>query len=145
MHPARSDERHCHRATSHRRSGAGNALDGNPATLWHSQYSPERLPLPQSITLDLGGVYDVSELAYLPRTDGSLNGTITAYNVYASSDGQSFTRVAAGAWQDSSDLKFSKFSAAEARYIRAGGYGEPRRKDLASAAEIYLFGHPSSP
>jgi hypothetical protein len=122
-----------------------NALDGNLATLWHSEYSPQRLPLPQSITLDLGGVYDVSELAYQPRVDGSLNGTITAYNVYASSDGQNFNRVATGSWPDDSALKFSKFSAIGARYIRLEATGSHEGKDLASAAEIYLFGQPATP
>lgn len=122
-----------------------NVLDGDLATLWHSQYNPERLPLPQSITLDLGGVYDVSELAYQPRTDGSLNGTITAYNIYASSDGQNFVKVGSGAWQDDSSLKFAAFSAAGARYIRLEAIESHEGKDLASAAEIYLFGQPSSP
>ena len=122
-----------------------NVLDGDPATLWHSQYKPERLPLPQSITLDLGGVYDVSELAYQPRTDGGLNGTITAYNVYASSDGQSFVKVGSGAWQDDSTLKFSAFDATGARYIRLEATESHEGKDLAAAAEIYVFGQPSSP
>lgn len=122
-----------------------DALDGDPATLWHSQYNPVRLPLPQSITLDLGGVYDVSQLAYQPRTDGGLNGTITAYNIYASSDGQSFTRVTTGAWPDDSTLKFTAFGAAGARYIRLEATESHEGKNLASAAEIYLFGQPSSP
>lgn len=121
-----------------------NVLDGNLATLWHTQYNPERLPLPQSITLDLGGVYDVSQLAYQPRTDGGLNGTITAYNIYASSDGQSFSKVGSGAWQDDSTLKFSAFEATGARYIRLEATQSHEGKDLASAAEIYLFGQPAS-
>lgn len=122
-----------------------NAIDGDPRTLWHSQYRPERLPLPQSITLDLGGVYDVSELAYQPRTDSNLNGTITAYNVYASSDGQSFEKLVSGAWRDDSSLKSATFNAAGARYIRLEATESYEGKDLAAAAEIFLFGRPANP
>lgn len=117
-----------------------NAIDGDMSTLWHSQYRPQRLPLPQSITLDLGGTYDVSRLAYQPRTDGNLNGTITAYNVYASSDGQQFARVGSGTWADDGTLKLAGFDAPAARFIRLEATESHAGRDLASAAEIILFG-----
>lgn len=122
-----------------------NVLDGNLSSLWHSEYNPVRLPLPQSITIELSGAYDVSELAYQPRTDGGLNGAITAYNVYASADGQNFTKVTTGAWQADSSLKFAAFDASGARYIRLEATKSYEGKDLAAAAEIYLFGSPASP
>lgn len=45
---------------------AKNAIDGNPSTMWHTDWSLSD-PLPQSITLDLGGTYDVNKVSYLPR------------------------------------------------------------------------------
>src|SRR4051812_36274501 len=47
---------------------ASKAIDGNNATLWHSQTYPV-IPMPQSITLNLGGTYNVSKLRYQPRYD----------------------------------------------------------------------------
>lgn len=122
-----------------------NALDGDPATLWHSRYNPDRAPLPQAITVDLGGAYDVSELAYQPRTDGNLNGIITDYNVYVSSDGQNFTRVTTGSWPADTSTKLAAFDAPRARFIRLEATGSYENKDLASVAEIYFFGTPSNP
>lgn len=116
------------------------AIDGDEASIWHTRYSPERDPLPQSITLDLGSAYDVAELSYQPRPGGG-NGTITAYNVYASPDGQTFTKVASGTWTADASRKTATFSAPGARYVRleaTEGIG-----GFASAAEIVLFGQPA--
>ena len=73
---------------------ASRAVDGDPATLWRSASGA----LPQSITLDLGGVYDISELRYQPRFDGVLNGHITAYTLAVSTDGATFTDVRTSTW-----------------------------------------------
>lgn len=94
-----------------------NAIDGDINTFWHSEYSPPH-PLPQSITLNLQQVKQVSELTYQPRFDGNLNGTIRTYNVYVSTDGQSFTKVASGTWDADARLKTATFTPVEARYVR---------------------------
>jgi hypothetical protein len=117
------------------------AIDGDPTTLWHSQFSPYQ-PLPHWITLDLGGSYNVTGLQYLPRQDGNYNGNITSYTISVSTDGTNFTQVATGTWADDPTLKSATFPARTARYIRltalAGHNG------YASAAEINVLGTPSS-
>ena len=76
---------------------ATNAIDGNPATFWHTQWSQQTAPLPHTLVLDLGGQYQVDGWRYLPRQDGSPNGTIAGYQVYVSPDGTTWgTAVAAG-------------------------------------------------
>jgi F5/8 type C domain-containing protein len=111
-----------------------NAIDGDINTFWHSEYSPPT-PLPQSLTLNLGEAMQVSELDYQPRFDGNLNGAITAYNIYVSTDGQSFTKVASGTWAPDARLKTATFAPVTARYVRleatAGNNGS-----YASAAEV---------
>lgn len=118
----------------------GRAIDGDLTTLWHSQYRPY-LPLPHSLTLALGGAYDVTALYYQPRLD-SPNGVITRYRVYASADGSIFTEVAAGDWALDHTTKEVTFSAPGARYVRLeavdGGNG------YASAAEVMVTGRPAS-
>ena len=76
---------------------ATNAIDGNPATFWHTQWSQQTAPLPHTLVLDLGGQYQVDGWRYLPRQDGSPNGTIAGYQVYVSPDGTTWgTAAAAG-------------------------------------------------
>ncbi|HEY8456671.1 MAG TPA: discoidin domain-containing protein [Actinopolymorphaceae bacterium] len=118
------------------------AIDGATATIWHAQYRPERTFLPQWITFDLGGSYDVAELWYQPRVDGNLNGTIMEYTVLASTDGTNFTEVTAGTWARDATRKIVEFNAPGARYIRL--LATEGVSDYASAAEIALFGRSSS-
>jgi O-glycosyl hydrolase len=117
-----------------------NAIDDAPATMWHSQWSPDQ-PLPHEITLDLGANYDVSGLTYQPRNDNNDHGIITSYTISVSPDGHDFTQVAAGDWPDSPAAKTATFAVHTARYVRlqalAGGAG------YASAAEIDVLGTPA--
>ncbi|HLI38366.1 MAG TPA: discoidin domain-containing protein, partial [Streptosporangiaceae bacterium] len=115
-----------------------NAIDGNPATLWHTEWSPVRAYPPQSITLDLGGVYNVRGLLYLPRQDGNPNGIITSYEVYVSADGTNFTQVSSGTWALSEAQKQASFSAGGVRYVRL--VGVQAGNGYVSAAEINVIG-----
>jgi hypothetical protein len=111
-------------ATSqHPGNEAGNAVDGDAKTIWHTPwglFGPE-ISLPQSVILQLGGTYNVNTLRYLPRQDsgfGSLNGNILAYRIYASTDGSNFTQIAAGNWSDDHTQKNATFAPARASYLR---------------------------
>lgn len=117
---------------------ASNAIDGNPATLWHTEYSPDYAAPPQSITLDLGGSYDVRGLLYLPRQDGNSNGIITSYNIYASNDGTTWTQVDSGDWAATAAQKSASFTASGVRYIRLEGV--QGHNGYVSAAEINVVG-----
>lgn len=120
----------------------GNAIDGNPGTLWHTEWSPDRAYPPQSITLDLGGSYNVSGLQYLPRQDGNPNGIITSYQVLTSQDGSTFTQVAAGSWAQDETLKQVTFPAVRARYVELAGV--QAGNGYVSAAEINVIGSAAS-
>ncbi|MFU2018836.1 discoidin domain-containing protein [Peribacillus butanolivorans] len=90
--------------TSGENSAASMAIDGNPETLWLTKWDKSDV-LPQSITLNLGGAYKVNKVTYLPRQSG-LNGNITSYNVYVSTDGVTFTKVASGSWANNNVEQF---------------------------------------
>jgi len=118
-----------------------NAIDGSRTTMWHTRWNPVKDPLPQSITLDLGGIYDVAELVYVPRITGGRNGIVTAYTLDGSVDGETFTELAQGTWADDTALKSAELDAPGVRFLRMEvreGYG-----GYASAAEIVLFGRES--
>ena len=57
------------------------ALDYDEDTLWHSNYSSS-MGLPQYIVYDLGAAYDLTDVTFLPRQSGSLNGDIFKAQVY---------------------------------------------------------------
>lgn len=93
---------------SQQSSSGGNSapmvLDGNKSTIWHSSwtnasnYDPETNPV--YITVNMGKTQTVSGIKYTPRTKdstaGSINGVITAYEVYASSDNLDWKKIGEG-------------------------------------------------
>jgi len=109
---------------------AANAIDGMSdwvsgkavQSLWQSASG-----LPQSVTLDLGSVWTpIDMLTYLPRFDHTTDvtspfittGNITGYNIYVSTDGKAFTKVASGTWSSDKTIKRVRFAPVSARYVR---------------------------
>src|SRR5262249_56895444 len=76
---------------------ATHAIDGNVTTRWHTEWFRRTAPLPHMLVLDLGGPYQVDGFRYVPRQDGSPNGTIARYQFYVSDRSSTWdTAVAAG-------------------------------------------------
>jgi alpha-glucosidase (family GH31 glycosyl hydrolase)/uncharacterized protein YjdB len=123
-------------------SPVANALDGSIETIWSTKLDGST-PLPQSITLNLGTKFSVNKLKYLPRQYSGSDGIITAYNVYVSTDGTSFTKVATGAWNADKLEKTATFTTVEAQYVKleatAGVNG------FAAAAELNVYRDASVP
>ncbi|MBY0756715.1 discoidin domain-containing protein [Clostridium sardiniense] len=115
---------------------ASFAIDGDEGTMWHTNYNNVK-PLPQYITLDLGGKYNIDRLTYLPRQSGQ-NGNITKYEVQVSTNGEDFVKVSEGSFENNNKLKTVKLNdVAEATHVRliakegVGGF--------ASAAELNVY------
>jgi len=62
------------------------AIDGNPATFWHTWENDTGRAPPQEIIVDLGEKLDLAGFNYLPRQDGSLS-MANQYEFYVSTDG----------------------------------------------------------
>src|SRR5215831_14270692 len=104
---------------------AGNAIDGNQATIWHSKFSPTAVPLPYSITIDMHTANYVSGLTYLPRQDTSSNGNIGRYSISVSLDGINWgAQVTTGTWADDKSAKKAIFSSVSGRYVRLTAFTE---------------------
>jgi YVTN family beta-propeller protein len=65
---------------------AVNAIDGNPATIWHTQWQAASPSYPHSFVVNLGGAQSLGGFRYTPRVGGG-NGTVATYRFYVSSDG----------------------------------------------------------
>ncbi len=124
-----SAETNSQQATSGNNS-VGMAIDGNVSTIWHSSwtnaanYDPETNPV--YLTINTGRVQTISGIRYTPRvkdtTAGSINGVITAYEVYLSNDNLEWTKVGDGNMGYTADgvqeAKDIIFDPAEGQYIR---------------------------
>lgn len=112
---------HVENSSGHGNYIVENAVDGRPETLWHSEWEPKQ-PLPQSITIELGGFYDIKGLVYQPRIDNGRSGMITKYAIYLSSNGVDFEKIKSGSWRTGTSTKIapigSEGNRPEARYIR---------------------------
>ncbi|MEK4745842.1 MULTISPECIES: discoidin domain-containing protein, partial [unclassified Bacillus (in: firmicutes)] len=112
---------------------ASNAIDGNPNTIWHSQWNVQN-QYPYNLTLELDKNQTISQIDYLPRQDGNQNGRILNYNIYTSVDGVNYEKVSSGTWENNSDKKTAKFDPVTAKYVKLevtnGNIG------YASAAEV---------
>ena len=125
---------------------AQNVLDGDPRTIWHTEWAQWQPPHPHAITIDLGCVEQVSGLYYLPRQDGA-NGRIARFRVLvaAVSAADDISEDAEGEWIVAAEGEFSndrrlktvRFAKAHAtRYVRIVALSEVNGNPWTSAAEL---------
>jgi alpha-L-fucosidase len=116
----------------HTGEGPLHAIDGLSDVRYETCWSTWSLPLPQSITIDLGGVWsNVSTLEYLPKQwnrTNSTDGDVTSYTISTSTDGVTFTQVATGTWAGNHKTKLVEWPARNVGFVRiqvnaaTGGY-----------------------
>lgn len=127
---------------------AANVLDDNPSTIWHTAWAGTSLDV-QWIDISLAEKQQVAGLRYLPRQAGGVNGIITGYEIYVSSDGgQTYTKVSEGEWSQNSVWKIAEFDAVEATNVRlqvTSAVSDTEGKAFASAAEIRLMAPAQEP
>ncbi|MGC4941013.1 family 20 glycosylhydrolase [Kribbella sp. DT2] len=115
---------------------AVNAIDGNPATFWHTEWSAHQPQPPHEIQLDLGSAKSVCAVTYLTRQNAT-NGRIADYELYLSTDGVSWGRPASkGTFGNSPDAKWVPVAATTARYVRLVQLSEASGNPFGTAAEI---------
>jgi beta-galactosidase len=116
------------------------ACDGDPMTIWHTQYGVTLGKYPHSVALDINKHRALKGLTVMSRQDG-LNGRVKNYKVEVSSDRKTWKQVATGALRDTSDVQEIRFTAPEAnvRYVRFTGLSEQRGQEFASMAEIGII------
>ncbi|MDH5325894.1 MAG: discoidin domain-containing protein [Gammaproteobacteria bacterium] len=119
---------------------ASNAFDGNPDTIWHTQWLGGSPTPPHNIDIALGASYSVDGFVYVPRQDGGENGNINSYEFYVSVDGVSWTLAASGVFANDASFKEVRFSSQPAQYVRLVAISEVNGSEWTSVAEIQVFG-----
>jgi alpha-L-fucosidase len=120
-------------------NGAARAVDGDSTTFWHTRWN-EDLKLPHSIAVDMGVSRWIRGFTYLPRQDGTLNGTAENFRFETSADGVNWvTNIPSGTFaniRNNPGLQEVDFAPVKARYFRFTALREIYRNGWTSAAEI---------
>lgn len=117
-----------------------NVLDGDPGTIWHTDYTDSEAPYPHWVTLRLGGPAEIDGFGYLDRTSGGPNGRVAGYQVAVSDDGTTWRTVAQGTLLDSPTTQTVGFDKVRASYVRFTALGALNGQPFAAAAEMRAYG-----
>ena len=114
-----------------------NAVDGDPATFWHTQWEDASPSHPHEIIIELSRIARIKGFTYLPRQDESPNGTIKDYEFYVSDDGKEFGQaVKKGTFEEGSEKKTVTFEPKSCRFFKLKALSEVNGEAWTSAAEI---------
>ena len=120
---------------------AEHAFDGNPATFWRSRLQPLLVVLPHDLQVNLGGLYQLMGLRYLPRQEVTSEGRVGQYKVYVSADGMTWgTAVASGTWANHGAAKEVTFAPVVGQFVRLQALSDLGGSTVTSVAELTLLG-----
>jgi len=114
-----------------------HAIDNDPATFWHTNWSSTQEKHPHEIQIDLGKAVELLGFTQLPR-QGISNGRIREYEFYVSRDGEQWgSAVSAGRFPNNSQLQSVQFEKpVTGRYIRLVALSEWSRQYYTTIAEL---------
>ncbi len=118
------------------------AIDGNPRTVWHSQFSGKLASHPHELIIDLGADYTIRGFRYLARQDGGWNGAFAETEFSVSDSPDSFGEpVLRKTFTKQKTVQAADCDAPmKGRYVRVRILSEVNGKPWASAAEIGVVG-----
>ena len=127
------------------KEAAIRAIDGDPRTHWHTAWSKGNPPCPHEIVIDLGREVTAGGFTYLPRQDGSANGTAERYALFGSVDGKVFGEALVRGRFDNIENnpveQVVRFEApARLRYLKFVVLESVGGRPWASAAELGVIG-----
>jgi beta-galactosidase len=116
---------------------AQHAIDNNPGSFWHTNWSSTQEKHPHEIQIDLGKTVDLLGFTQLPRQDMN-HGRIGAYEFYVSSDGEQWGAPASkGRFPNNDQLQAVKFETpVTGRYIRLVALDERTGEYYTTLAEL---------
>lgn len=122
--------------------GAAYAIDGNPRTVWHSQFSGKLAKPPHQLVIDLGADYMISGFRYLVRQDGGWNGAFAQTEFCVSDSSEEFSRpVVTQVFNKTREAQAADCkSPVRGRYVLVRVLSEVNENPWASAAEIGVVG-----
>jgi hypothetical protein len=116
------------------------AMDGDPDSMWHTNFGGETPKHPHEIVVDLGKSFEVSGFSVLPRPGGG-NGTIKDYECYfAESEKDLGKPIVAGVLSPKTSLSVVQFPAkVKGRYFKLRALSEVNGQPFTSIAELRIL------
>jgi len=119
---------------------AFRAMDGDPKTIWHTNWRIRRVPHPHEIVVDLGSSYEITGFTYVPT-----HRYIKDYEVYLSDSPKESTPlaegkpIAKGAFTKAKGENVVKFAApVKGRYFRLRSLSAMSGRYMAAVGELRL-------
>lgn len=119
---------------------ASFAIDGDPATFWHTLWKSGATPPPHEIRIDIGAVRSLEGFRYLPRQDGFFVGNIGQYQFRTSLDGIHWSSAANGTFTNDNDEKEALFTTRNARFVSLIALSDASGSIHACIAEFNILG-----
>ena len=121
--------------------GAALSFDGDPSTMWHTQWSNSPIPThPHTLVIDMHETLTLYGFSYLPRQDNQWNGTIAEYEFYVSIDNVNWTKESSGTWAKTANKKEIYFNnTIEARYLKLVALTDVIGSAFSSCAEFSVM------
>ena len=118
------------------------AIDGNPRTIWHSEFSDKLASHPHELVIDLGAVYEIRGFRYLARQDSGWNGAFAETEFFVSESPDDFGDAVAKATfqKDRTSQQADCEQPVRGRFVRVLALSEVNGKPWGSAAEIGAIG-----
>ncbi|NPD44625.1 MULTISPECIES: discoidin domain-containing protein [unclassified Lentimicrobium] len=119
---------------------ASMSIDGDPSTIWHTEWSSGSDPYPHEMIVDFGSAYQLFNFTYLPRQDGE-NGRIKDYTLYISDNGYEWHEMSNSSFENSAAPQTVVFEESiNGRFFKLVAHSEVNGNEWASAAEFSLVG-----
>ena len=117
------------------------AMDGNPGTMWHTEFGMAEPTHPHEMIVDLGAEYDIAGFGYLPRP-GASNGTIKQYQCYVSNNDKDFGKpILQGELVRRDGQQAVEFpESVRGRYLKLRALSEVSARPWTSIAELKILG-----
>lgn len=115
------------------------AIDGDPSTLWHTEFRDAKPGHPHEMVINLGQEQTFAALAYLPRQDSD-SGRVGRFALYASMDGNTWGEaIATGEFPNTAELQVVQFPQTTARYVKLVALSAQRPQPATTVAELWLL------
>mgnify|MGYP001829066491 FL=1 len=121
---------------------AGNAIDGDPATHWHTRFSGTTAPPPHELVIDLGSNRNILGFVYLGRQDGGWNGAVKDIEFSISDTAEEFgPPVAKATLRKTKEPQTIRCDEHVGRYVRLRALNEySSGNSFATVAELGILG-----
>lgn len=118
---------------------AVNVLDGDPNTIWHTEWYLQSPGYPHEIVFQLDRAYVIENFSYLPRKSQS-NGRIKDYQIFVSDNAQVWGDPdVAGRWPNQTAQQIVNLAApVSGQFVKLIALSEVNGNPWASASEISL-------